>query len=107
MIENYNNDYDYDDNEYLNDDTIEIPLSCEDDEYIDDYLREQEQEKKSVLQKMVEYKNENSFFYSFIRNGRRFWFYYCFIVRVYFYAADFVYSWIDCVFYYDKRKERF
>ncbi|EAQ6140985.1 TPA: hypothetical protein LOA81_001835 [Salmonella enterica] len=63
MIGNYNNDYDYDDNEYLNDDTIEIPLSCEDDEYIDDYLREQEQEKKSVLQKMVEYKNENSFFY--------------------------------------------
>lgn len=46
MIGNYNNDYDYDDNEYLNDDTIEIPLSCEDDEYIDDYLREQEQEKK-------------------------------------------------------------
>ncbi|EJU5885835.1 hypothetical protein N4U56_003249 [Salmonella enterica] len=66
MIGNYNNDYDYDDNEYLNDDTIEIPLSCEDDEYIEDYLREQEQEqeqeKKSVLQKMIEYKNENSFF---------------------------------------------
>ncbi|EJY4991504.1 hypothetical protein OGG54_004395 [Salmonella enterica] len=62
MIGNYNNDYDYDDNEYLNDDTIEIPLSCEDDEYIEDYLREQEQEKKSVLQKMIEYKNESSFF---------------------------------------------
>ncbi|EAA9537692.1 hypothetical protein CX070_24105 [Salmonella enterica subsp. enterica serovar Newport] len=62
MIGNYNNDYDYDDNEYLNDDTIEIPLSCEDDEYRADYLREQEQEKKSVLQKMIEYKNENSFF---------------------------------------------
>lgn len=62
MIGNYNNDYDYDDNEYLNDDTIEIPLSCEDDEYIDDYLREQEQEKKSVLQKMVEYKMKIRFF---------------------------------------------
>ncbi|EIB0139412.1 hypothetical protein K7599_003807 [Salmonella enterica] len=62
MIGNYNNDYDYDDNEYLNDDTIEIPLSCDDDEYIEDYLREQEQEKKSVLQKMIEYKNESSFF---------------------------------------------
>lgn len=62
MIGNYNNDYDYDDNEYLNDDTIEIPLSCEDDEYIEDYLREQEQEKKYVLQKMIEYKNESSFF---------------------------------------------
>lgn len=61
MIGNYNNDYDYDDNEYLNDDTIEIPLSCEDDEYREDYLREQEQEQKSVLQKMIEYKNENAF----------------------------------------------
>ncbi|AXC66449.1 hypothetical protein DOE63_13395 [Salmonella enterica subsp. diarizonae serovar 59:z10:-] len=61
MIGNYNNDYDYDDNEYLNDDTIEIPLSCEDDEYREDYLREQEQEKKSVLQKMIEYKIENTF----------------------------------------------
>lgn len=57
-----NNDYDYDDNEYLDDDTIEIPLSCEDDEYSEDYLREQEQEKKSVLQKMIEYKNGNTFF---------------------------------------------
>ncbi|EBH1360342.1 hypothetical protein ACIP0I_002033 [Salmonella enterica] len=62
MIGNYNNDYDYDDNEYLNDDTIEIPLSCEDDEYREDYLREQEQEKKSVLQKMIEYKNESTLF---------------------------------------------
>ncbi|EJU6711726.1 hypothetical protein N4Y77_004644, partial [Salmonella enterica] len=34
----------------------------EDDEYREDYLREQEQEKKSVLQKMIEYKNENTFF---------------------------------------------
>ncbi|EIK2775676.1 hypothetical protein LJZ98_004964 [Salmonella enterica] len=62
MIGNYNNDYDYDDNEYLNDDTIEIPLSCEDDEYREDYLRGKEQEQKSVLQKMIEYKNENTFF---------------------------------------------
>ncbi|HGP4139911.1 TPA: hypothetical protein ACLLGK_003559 [Enterobacter roggenkampii] len=65
MIGNYNNDYDYDDNEYLNDDTIEIPLSCKDDEYREGYLREreqeQEQEQKSVLQKMIEYKNENTF----------------------------------------------
>lgn len=60
MIGNYNNDYDYDDNEYLNDDTIEIPLSCEDDEYREGYLREQEQEKKSVLHKMIEYKNEST-----------------------------------------------
>ncbi|SSW78540.1 Uncharacterised protein [Klebsiella pneumoniae] len=62
MIGNYNNDYDYDDNEYLNDDTIEIPLSCEDDEYREDYVKEQKQEQKSVLQKMIEYKNENAFF---------------------------------------------
>ncbi|EPY4349907.1 hypothetical protein [Klebsiella pneumoniae] len=41
---------------------IEIPLSSEDDEYREDYLREQEQEQKSVLQKMIEYKNENAFF---------------------------------------------
>ncbi|EHJ8506053.1 hypothetical protein KAM28_004121, partial [Salmonella enterica subsp. diarizonae serovar 47:k:z53:[z84]] len=42
------------------DDTITIPLSCEDDEYREDYLREQEQ--KSVLQKMIEYKYENTLF---------------------------------------------
>lgn len=48
--------------DYTNDDTIEIPLSCEDDEYREDYLREQEQGKKSVLQKMIEYKNENTLF---------------------------------------------
>lgn len=51
MIGNYNNDYDYDDNEYLNDDTIEIPLSCEDDEYREDHLREQEQEKNLFYRK--------------------------------------------------------
>ncbi|HHD0788650.1 TPA: hypothetical protein ACN1XC_004432 [Yersinia enterocolitica] len=53
MIGNNNDDYD----EYLYDDTVEVSLSCEDDE---DYLKEQEQEKKSVLQKMIEYKNENT-----------------------------------------------
>ncbi|HBU7864360.1 TPA: hypothetical protein MC854_004806, partial [Escherichia coli] len=50
MIGNNNDDYD----EYLFDDTVEVSLSCEDDE---DYIKEQEQEKKSVLQKMIEYKN--------------------------------------------------
>ena len=34
-------------------------MSCEDDE---DYLKELEQEKKSVLQKMIEYKDENTLF---------------------------------------------
>ncbi|HIF2601360.1 TPA: hypothetical protein ACXZQW_004101 [Salmonella enterica] len=62
MIENYNNDYDYDDNEYLNDDTIEIPLSCEDDEYIDDYLREQEQEKNLFYRKWLSIKMKIRFF---------------------------------------------
>ena len=55
MIGNNNDDYD----EYFYDDTVEVSLSCEDDE---DYLKEQEQEKKSVLQKMIEYKNENTLF---------------------------------------------
>ena len=55
MIGNNNDDYD----EYLYDDTVEVSLSCEDDE---DYLKEQEQEKESVLQKMIEYKNENTLF---------------------------------------------
>lgn len=55
MIGNNNDDYD----EHLFDDTVEVSLSCEDDE---DYLKEQEQEKKSVLQKMIEYKNENTLF---------------------------------------------
>ncbi|EJT8529862.1 hypothetical protein N3702_004435, partial [Salmonella enterica subsp. enterica] len=55
MIGNNNDDYD----EYLFDDTVEVSLSCEDDE---DYIKEQEQEKKSVLQKMIEYKNENTLF---------------------------------------------
>lgn len=55
MIGNNNDDYD----EYLFDDTVEVSLSCEDDE---DYLKDQEQEKKSVLQKMIEYKNENTLF---------------------------------------------
>ncbi|HEA0558372.1 TPA: hypothetical protein RVA53_004677 [Escherichia coli] len=55
MIGNNNDDYD----EYLFDDTVEVSLSCEDDE---GYLKEQEQEKKSVLQKMIEYKNENTLF---------------------------------------------
>ena len=55
MIGNNNDDYD----EYLFDDTVEVSLSCEDDE---DYLKGQEQEKKSVLQKMIEYKNENTLF---------------------------------------------
>ncbi|HBM3143486.1 hypothetical protein [Klebsiella grimontii] len=55
MIGNNNDDYD----EYLFDDTVEVSLSCEDDE---DYLKEQKQEKKSVLQKMIEYKNENTLF---------------------------------------------
>lgn len=55
MIGNNNDDYD----EYLYDDTVEVSLSCEDDE---DYLKDQEQEKKSVLQKMIEYKNENTLF---------------------------------------------
>lgn len=52
MIGNNNDDYD----DYLNDDTITIPLSCEDEG------QEQEQEKKSVLQKMIEYKDENTLF---------------------------------------------
>ncbi|EPO1888727.1 hypothetical protein ACT7FV_005002 [Citrobacter freundii] len=55
MIGNNNDDYD----EYLYNDTVEVSLSCEDDE---DYLKDQEQEKKSVLQKMIEYKNENTLF---------------------------------------------
>lgn len=55
MIGNNNDDYDG----YLFDDTVEVSLSCEDDE---DYIKEQEQEKKSVLQKMIEYKNENTLF---------------------------------------------
>ncbi|WP_445497086.1 hypothetical protein [Photorhabdus sp. SF281] len=62
MIGNYNNDYDYYDNEYLNDDTVEVSLSCEDDEYREDYLKEKELEKKSVLQNMIEYKNESTLF---------------------------------------------
>lgn len=37
--------------DYTNDDTIEIPLSCEDDEYREDYLREQEQEKNLFYRK--------------------------------------------------------
>ncbi|EBL6795993.1 TPA: hypothetical protein SH498_004523 [Salmonella enterica] len=53
MIGNNNDDYD----EYLFDDTVEVSLSCEDDE---DYLKDQEQDKKSVLQRMIEYKNESS-----------------------------------------------
>ncbi|EDS3787017.1 hypothetical protein GU939_004669 [Salmonella enterica] len=55
MIGNNNDDYD----EYLFDDTVEVSLSCEDDE---DCIKAQEQEKKSVLQKMIEYKNENTLF---------------------------------------------
>ncbi|HAL7474636.1 TPA: hypothetical protein ACMEV7_005291 [Klebsiella pneumoniae] len=55
MIGNNNDDYD----EYLYDDTVEVSLSCEDDE---DYLKEQEQDKKSVLQRMIEYKDENTLF---------------------------------------------
>ncbi|ECN3150620.1 TPA: hypothetical protein JN175_003831 [Shigella sonnei] len=55
MIGNNNDDYD----EYLFDDTVEVSLSCEDDE---DYLKEQEQDKKSVLQRMIEYKDENTLF---------------------------------------------
>ncbi|EDG0478371.1 hypothetical protein B5O01_22765 [Salmonella enterica subsp. enterica serovar Newport] len=55
MIGNNNDDYD----DYLNDDTITIPLSCEDDE---DYLKDKEQGKKYVLQKMIEYKNESNLF---------------------------------------------
>ncbi|EBN9237649.1 hypothetical protein BVE04_004516 [Salmonella enterica subsp. enterica serovar Braenderup] len=54
MIGNNNDDYD----DYLNDDTITIPLSCEDEEQ----EQEQEQEKKSILQKMIEYKDENTLF---------------------------------------------
>lgn len=107
MIGNYNNDYDYDDNEYLNDDTIEIPLSCEDDEYREYYLRKQEQEQKSVLQKMIEYKNENTLFGHVYEMSGVFGFTVVLFVRVYFYSADFIYSWIDCVFYYIERKEEF
>ena len=55
MIGNNNDDYD----EYLYDDTVEVSLSCEDDE---DYLKEQERDKKSVLQRMIEYKDENTLF---------------------------------------------
>ncbi|EDQ3642799.1 hypothetical protein AAK84_004657 [Salmonella enterica subsp. enterica] len=55
MIGNNNDDYD----EYLYDDTVEVSLSCEDDE---DYLKEQEQDKKSVLQRMIEYKDESTLF---------------------------------------------
>ncbi|HBT3045613.1 TPA: hypothetical protein MBF06_004403 [Klebsiella aerogenes] len=57
-----NNDYDYYDNEYLNDNTVEIPLSCEDYEYREDYLKEKDIEKMSVLQNMIEYKNESILF---------------------------------------------
>ncbi len=55
MIGNNNDDYD----DYLYDGTVEVSLSCEDDE---DYLRDQEQEEKSLLQKMIEYKDESSLF---------------------------------------------
>lgn len=55
MIGNNNDDYD----DYLCDGTVEVSLSCEDDE---DYLRDQEQEEKSLLQKMIEYKDESSLF---------------------------------------------
>ena len=37
-----NNDYDYYDNEYLNDNTVEISLSCEDYEYREDSLKEKD-----------------------------------------------------------------
>lgn len=57
-----NNDYDYYDNEYLNDNTVEISLSCEDYEYREDSLKEKDIEKRSVLQNMVEYKNESTLF---------------------------------------------
>ncbi|MEQ9995006.1 hypothetical protein [Pectobacterium versatile] len=62
MIGNNNNDYDYYDNEYLNDDTVEISLSCEDDEYREDSLKEKDFEKKSILQNMIDYKNESTLF---------------------------------------------
>ncbi|EGV1469222.1 hypothetical protein JF170_004376 [Salmonella enterica] len=55
MIGNNNDDYD----DYLYDDTVEVSLSCEDDE---DYIKAQEQDKKSVLQRMIEYKDENTLF---------------------------------------------
>lgn len=55
MIGNNNDDYD----DYLNDGTVEVSLSCEDDE---DYLRDKEKEEKSLLQKMIEYKDESSLF---------------------------------------------
>ncbi|HBB7808038.1 TPA: hypothetical protein KCN23_005049 [Escherichia coli] len=57
-----NNDYDYYDNEYLNDNTVEISLSCEDYEYREDSLKEKDIEKRSDLQNMVEYKNESTLF---------------------------------------------
>lgn len=53
-----NNNDDYDDYAY-DEDTKTVPLSCEDDE---DYLRDKEQEEKSLLQKMIEYKDESSLF---------------------------------------------
>ncbi|EBN2843844.1 hypothetical protein DOF89_24965, partial [Salmonella enterica] len=53
---------DYYDNEYLNDNTVEISLSCEDYEYREDSLKEKDIEKRSVLQNMVEYKNESTLF---------------------------------------------
>lgn len=56
MIGNNNDDYD----DYAGDDeTKTVPLSCEDDE---DYLRDKEKEEKSLLQKMIEYKDESSLF---------------------------------------------
>lgn len=55
MIGNNNDDYD----DYLYDGTVEVSLSCEDDE---DYLRDKDKEEKSLLQKMIEYKDESSLF---------------------------------------------
>ncbi|HBM3028262.1 TPA: hypothetical protein LVL79_004739 [Klebsiella oxytoca] len=57
-----NDDYDYYDNEYLNDNTVEISLSCENYEYREDSLKEKDIEKRSVLQNMIEYKNEFTLF---------------------------------------------
>ncbi|SCC42211.1 hypothetical protein GA0061071_1263 [Kosakonia oryzendophytica] len=53
-----NNNDDYDDYAY-DEDTKTVPLSCEDDE---DYLRDKDKEEKSLLQKMIEYKDESSLF---------------------------------------------
>lgn len=58
MIESNNDDYDG----FLNEDTVEVSLSCEDDECRESYLKEKVQEEKSVLQKMIEYKGENTIF---------------------------------------------